>query len=527
MRKIQIYDTTLRDGSQSEDVSFTVEDKLRIAQKLDDLGVHYIEGGWPGSNPRDIDFFQKVKQQQFQNAKMVAFGSTRYPGKRVEDDQNLQALLQADTEVITIFGKSWILHVTEALGTDIDENLRMISESIGYLKKHCTEVLFDAEHFFDGFKDNPDYALKAMKEAESAGADWIVLCDTNGGTLPSEIQSIFQEVRKSLSVKLGIHTHNDSELAVANALTAIANGADQVQGTINGYGERCGNANLVSIIPNLKIKMGLDCVSDEQMKNLKEVSSFVDELTNKAHWNHQPYVGQSAFAHKGGIHVSAIQKNRETYEHIEPEVVGNHRRILISDLSGKSNILYKAKEFGIDIDDNNPKIKSILEKLKQAENLGFQYEGAEGSFELLMRDALGEKKTFFELVGFRVIVEKRHANEEPISEATVKVNVNGVQQVTAAEGIGPVNALNRALKKALSKFYPELEDVHLYDYKVRILDEKKGTRSNIRVLVESGDKESKWGTVGVSENIIEASWQALVDSIEFKLNAFNNKDSNS
>ena len=527
MRTIKIYDTTLRDGSQSEDVSFTVEDKLRIAEKLDELGVHYIEGGWPGSNPRDIDFFQKVKHQQLQQAKMVAFGSTRYPGKRVEEDQTLQALLRAETEVITIFGKSWILHVKEALGTDNDENLRMIAESIGYLKKHCTEVLFDAEHFFDGYKSDPDYALKAMKEAESAGADWIVLCDTNGGTLPSEIQSIFQVVRKNLKVKLGIHTHNDSELAVANALTAIAHGADQVQGTINGYGERCGNANLVSIIPNLKIKMGLDCVSDEQMKCLKDVSSFVDELANKAHWNHQPYVGQSAFAHKGGVHVNAIKKNRETYEHIEPEVVGNHRRILISDLSGKSNILYKAKEFGIDIDDDNPKVKSILEKLKQAENLGFQYEGAEGSFELLMRDALGEKKVFFELVGFRVIVEKRHANEEPLSEATVKVKVNGVQEITAAEGIGPVNALNRAIKNALTKFYPELEDVHLYDYKVRILDEKKGTRSNIRVLVESGDQNSKWGTVGVSENIIEASWQALVDSIEFKLNAFNKKDSDS
>jgi len=526
MRSITIYDTTLRDGSQSEDISFTVEDKIRIAHKLDELGVHYIEGGWPGSNPRDIEFFKKARRLTFEQARITAFGSTRYPGKSVEKDVNIQHLLEAETEAVTIFGKSWDLHVKHALSTDQDENLRMVSESLSYLKKRCSEVMFDAEHFFDGYKTNPEYALKVLKEAESAGADWIVLCDTNGGSLPWEISKIFDAVNNTVNVRLGIHCHNDSELAVANSLKAVEAGAQQVQGTINGFGERCGNANLISIIPNLKLKMGLNCVTDKQMQSLKEVSAFVDELANKAHWNHQPYVGQSAFAHKGGVHVAAIQKNRATYEHIEPEVVGNWRRILISDLSGKSNILFKAKEFGIDLNGGDPKVKKILGDLKTLENLGYQYEGAEGSFELLMHEALGDKEVFFDFVGFRVIVEKRQEDEEPITEATVKIRVNGVQEVTAAEGAGPVDALDRAIKKALTKFYPELDEVNLLDYKVRILDEKKGTRSKIRVLVESGDHHSKWGTVGVSENIIEASWQALIDSLEYKLNTFAKKNHN-
>jgi 2-isopropylmalate synthase len=408
--------------------------------------------------------------------------------------------------------------VKDALSTSLDENLRMIFESIAYLKKRRDEILFDAEHFFDGYKNNPEYAIKAVKEAESAGADWIVLCDTNGGTLPHEVRSIFGEVKNLISVKMGIHAHNDSEVAVANSLNAIQAGAEQVQGTINGYGERCGNANLVSIIPNLKIKMGINCVTDEQLQSLKDVSAFVDELANKAHWNQQPFVGKSAFAHKGGVHVSAVRKNSQTYEHIEPEKVGNHQRILVSELSGKSNILHKAKEYGLDVDDKDPKVQKILESLKESENLGFQYEGAEASFELMMRDALGQKEIFFDFIGFRVIVEKRREDEEPISEATVKLRVNGIQEVSAAEGTGPVNALDKAIKKALVKFYPELEEVNLYDYKVRILEEKKGTRAKTRVLVESGDHHSKWGTVGVSENIIEASWQALIDSIDYKLN---------
>ena len=520
MNSIKIYDTTLRDGSQAEGISFTVEDKIRIAQKLDEMGAHYVEGGWPGSNPRDIDFFSKVNHIKFLQTKITAFGSTRYPNKKVEEDIVIQALLRTETEVVTIFGKTWDLHVRDALSTSLDENLRMIFESINYLKKHRTEVLFDAEHFFDGYKNNPEYAIKTIKEAESGGADWIVLCDTNGGSLPDEVYSIFSEVKNSINIRLGIHAHNDSEVAVANSLRAVEAGAQQVQGTINGIGERCGNTNLISIIPNLKIKMGLDCVSNEQLEKLKDVSAFVDELANKAHWNQQPFVGKSAFAHKGGIHVSAVRKNSETYEHIKPEVVGNSQRILISDLSGKSNVLHKAKEFGIDVEAGEPKIQKILKTLKESENLGFQYEGAEASFELLMRDALGEKEVFFDFISFRVIVEKQQEDEEPVSEATVKLKVNGVQEVSTEEGIGPVNALDKAIKKALVKFYPELKKVDLYDYKVRILEEKKGTRAKTRVLIESGDENTKWGTVGVSENIIEASWQALIDSIAFKLNAF-------
>lgn len=524
MRTIQLYDTTLRDGSQSEDVSFTAEDKIRITHKLDDLGIHYVEGGWPGSNPKDIEFFKKVRHAKLNQAEVVAFGSTRYPGKKADEDANLRALMEAEMEVVTIFGKTWDLHVEQALETNEDENLRMISDSLQYLKRRCREVLFDAEHFFDGYKSNPEYALKVIKEAESAGADWIVLCDTNGGSLPLEVDAIVRTVKETVRAKIGIHTHNDAELGVANALTAVHAGADQVQGTINGYGERCGNANLVSIIPNLKMKMGLDCISDERLRGLKDVSAFVDELANKAHWNHQPYVGKSAFAHKGGVHVNAVQKNTKTYEHIEPEIVGNRRRILVSDLAGKSNIIYKAQEYGIDINADDPRVKKILETLKESESLGFQYEGAEGSFELMMRDALGEKEKFFDLIGFRVIVEKREKDEEPLSEATVKIRVNGQQEISAAEAIGPVNALNKAIKNVLSKFYPELADVHLHDYKVRILDAKKGTRAKTRVLVESGDHHSTWGTVGVSENIIEASWQALMDSIEYKLNDLGKKN---
>ncbi|MDH5762769.1 MAG: citramalate synthase [Nitrospinota bacterium] len=519
MKTIKIYDTTLRDGSQAEEIAFTVEDKLRIAHKLDKCGIHYIEGGWPGSNPKDVDFFEKIKKETFQQAKLAAFGSTRSPRHTAETDPNLKRLLEAETEVVTIFGKSWDMHVKEALSTSLDENLHMVSDSLAFLKKHVKEVMFDAEHFFDGYKKNPEYALKVLKEAESAGADWLVLCDTNGGTMPWEIKSIFEEVRKVCKAPLGIHTHNDSELGVANALTAVEAGAGQVQGTINGYGERCGNCNLVSVIPNLKLKMGMDCLTNDQMKGLKELSAYVDELANKAHWNHQPFVGKSAFAHKGGIHVSAMQKNRETYEHIDPALVGNQTRILVSDLSGKSNILEKAKEFGLDLDSKDPKIQELLTQLKQSESLGYQYEGAEASFELLMRDALGQREQHFEFIGFRVIVEKRQEDEAPLAEASVKIRVNGVQEVTAAEGHGPVNALDKAIRKALTKFYPELEEVSLFDYKVRILDEKSGTTAKIRVLVESGDHHSKWGTVGVSEDIIEASWQALIDSILYKLSA--------
>ncbi len=517
MRKIKIYDTTLRDGTQAEDIYFSLEDKLRIAHKLDELGVHYIEGGWPGSNPKDQAFFKKVRHEKFDNSKITAFGSTRKAGNKVEKDPNIKSLLESKTQVVTIFGKTWDLHVTDTLKISLQENLDLIYDSVSFLKNNFEEVIFDAEHFFDGFKNNPDYALKAALTAAEAKADWIVLCDTNGGTMPYELEPVIKEVAKKIQTPLGIHAHNDSETAVANSIVAIKLGADQVHATINGYGERCGNANLCSIIPNIKLKLKMDCVSDEQMIKLWEVSRFVNELANMKHWIHQPYVGKSAFAHKGGIHVNAIQKNRRAYEHIVPELVGNHQRVLVSDLSGKSNILYKAEEYGIDLDSKDPVVQQILTELKELENNGFQFEGAEGSFELLMKNASGKRKKFFDLKGFRVIIEKRKENEPPISEATIKIVVDGQMEIVAAEGNGPVNALDKALRKALIRFYPELKYLNLYDFKVRILDEKKGTEANTRVLIESGDRDSKWGTVGVSSNIIEASWQALVDSVDYIL----------
>lgn len=522
---IQVYDTTLRDGSQAEDISFTLEDKLRIAQKLDELGVHYIEGGWPGSNPKDIQFFREIKKVPLSHANVAAFGSTRRAQVRVQDDANIRALLDAQTDVVTIVGKTWDLHVKEALQVSLEENLELIYDTLHYLKERGKKVFFDAEHFFDGFKRNPKYALKCLQAAQAGGADCIVLCDTNGGTLSFEIPRIIDEVKRHISVSLGIHTHNDGEMAVANTLMAVANGAVHVQGTVNGYGERCGNANLCSVLPGLKLKMGLECISDEQLKRLREVSLFVSELANLKPWNHQPYVGKSAFAHKGGIHVSAILKNPETYEHIRPERVGNQQRVLISELSGRGNIVYKAQEFRLNIQDNGPQIQNILQSVKELENQGFQFEGAEGSLDLLMREKLGLRRKFFDLKGFRVIVEKRREGREPISEATIMLTVDGAVEHTAAEGDGPVNALDNALRKALEKFYPSLKEMQLLDYKVRILDESQGTGANIRVLIESGDGQSKWGTVGVSQNIIEASWQALVDSVEYKLNRELEKES--
>jgi len=515
-QSIKIYDTTLRDGSQAEDIAFSLEDKIRIAQKLDELGIHYIEGGWPGSNPKDLQFFQEIKSVHLSGAKIVAFGSTCRAGTLPENDPNLQALIEARTEAVTIFGKSWDMHALEALNISLEQNLEIISQSIRFLKGRVSEVLFDAEHFFDGFKNNPSYALSILKAAQEAKADWIVLCDTNGGTLPHDLQTAIREVKKTIKVPLGIHVHNDAELAVANSILAVKEGVLNVQGTINGYGERCGNANLCSIIPNLKLKMGLQCITDAQLAKMTEVSRFVSELANLPHPKYLPYVGDSAFAHKGGIHVSAIRKSPLTYEHIQPEKVGNHQRVLISDLSGESNILYKAAEFGIDLESKDPNVRTILENLKQLEHEGFQFEGAEGSFEILVKKALGKHKRFFELLGFRVIVEKKEEGP-PLSEATIMVRVGDQVEHTAAVGNGPVNALDNAIRKALEKFYPELKEVTLLDYKVRILTTKDGTGAQTRVLIESGDGESKWGTVGVSENIIQASWQALVDSIDFKL----------
>lgn len=514
-KKIELYDTTLRDGAQGEGISFSVEDKIRISEKLDEIGVHYIEGGWPGSNPKDDEFFSAAPS--LKRAKLVAFGSTRRKGVKAANDPVLNSLLKAGTSVITIFGKSWDLHVKKALGVSLQENLDIITDSIDYLKGRVKEVIFDAEHFFDGYKANPSYAVQVIKAASQAGADTIVLCDTNGGSLPDEVSKIIQIVRKRFDRPLGIHCHNDGELAVANSLAAVSSGVVQIHGTINGIGERCGNANLISIIPNLKLKCGISCVTTEQLKNLREISHFVDELTNRNPWSQQPFVGDSAFAHKGGIHVSAVMKHSATYEHIDPSVVGNRQRVLISEQAGQSNVLQKTAAKGLKLGSGDPMAKKIVEQIKALEGQGYHFEAAEGSFELLVRKALHQKRDFFRLIGFRVIDEKKSQGEKSRSEATIHIEVDGQKEHTAAEGEGPVNAMDNALRKALERFYPQLREVRLIDYKVRVLPAGKGTASLVRVLIESTDGTEKWGTVGVSENIIEASWLALVDSLEYKL----------
>jgi 2-isopropylmalate synthase len=517
-RIVKIYDVTLRDGTQGENISFSIEDKLRIASKLDELGIHYIEGGWPGSNDRDEGFFKEAKKLRLNKSRIAAFGSTRRANKKCDEDENIQSLLRAETPVVTIVGKSWDFHVREALRISLEENLEIIHDSVSYLKERVDEVFFDAEHFFDGYKRNQEYALAAIKTALDAGADVAVLCDTNGGTLPWEVESTIRDVNQKLgNPPLGIHTHNDGEVGVANTLYAVRLGVNQVQGTINGYGERCGNANLCSIIPNLKLKLGIGCISEDELRRLYDVSHFIHELTNLPPIKHRPFVGESAFAHKGGLHVSAVMRKSETYEHINPEVVGNKRRVLVSDLSGRSNILYKAKELGIELDPNDKRVQRILTELKKLENQGYEFEGADASFELLIRKTLGEYKRHFELKGARIIVEKHRDDEEPISEATVIVQVDGVTEHTAAIGNGPVNALDNALRKALEKFYPALKEVKLKDYRVRVVSTGKATDAVVRVLIESGDGESTWSTVGVSENIVEASWKAMVDSIDYKL----------
>jgi 2-isopropylmalate synthase len=516
-RLIRLYDTTLRDGTQGEGVSFSMEDKVRLASRLDALGIHYIEGGWPGSNPKDLRFFRRMQDVSLKHAKLAAFSMTRRAGGAAASDPNMQALVDAGAPVATIVGKSWDFHVTAALDTTLPENLAMIGDTIAFLRPRVEEVMFDAEHFFDGFRANREYALATLKAAEAAGARWLVLCDTNGGTLPFELAEIIREVRRHVSVALGIHVHNDAECAVANSLAAVREGVDQVQGTLNGFGERCGNANLVSIVPALVLKMGVDCIPADHLRELRDVSRFASELANRKPWSSQPYVGDSAFAHKGGMHVSAVVKHPETYEHIDPETVGNRRRVLVSELAGKSNILWKAREYGIDLDHDTPDSRRILERLKALEDQGFQFEGAEASFELLIERALGRHRPYFDLVAYRVIVEENEGNGQPVAEATVRVRVKGILEHTAASGNGPVNALDHALRKALEEFYPSLTRMTLLDYKVRILDESKGTGAKTRVLITSGDDEETWGTVGVAENIIEASWQALVDSIEYKL----------
>ncbi len=517
-RRISLYDTTLRDGCQGEDVSLTLADKLRVAERLDELGFDYIEGGWPGSNPRDEEFFLEAKKLKLRHARIAAFGMTRRAGTTPAEDLNLRKLVVAETPAITIFGKTWQLLVREDLRISREQNLEVIHDSVEYLRRHTGEVIFDAEHFFDGYRDDPAYALECLRAAATRGASTIVLCDTNGGSLPEFVAEATRAAAAAVDRPLGIHCHNDCELAVANSLTAIESGAVQVQGTINGFGERCGNANLVSIIAGLELKLGHHALGPQSLRRLTELSHFVYELANLPPEKHQPYVGQSAFAHKGGVHVAAVRKNPLTYEHIDPAAVGNMQRVLISDLAGKANILEKAEQFGVSVDSKDPKVQALLAQLKELENAGYQYEGAEASFELMMHRALHGELRFFRMIGFRVIDETYKGNELPSSEASVAVELlDGRREQAVAFGNGPVNALDQALRQVLTKAYPQIASVELLDYKVRVLPGVGGTAAKVRVLIESGDEHERWGTVGLSHNVIEASRQALVDSIDYKL----------
>jgi 2-isopropylmalate synthase len=515
---VQIYDTTLRDGCQGEDIAFTLEDKLRIAECLDAFGVHYIEGGWPGSNPRDASFFERVRRLGLRHARVAAFGSTRRYGVTCGEDHNLHMLLKAETPVVTVVGRTWDVPVEHDLRIALEANLEIIADTVAYLAARVDEVVFDAEHFFDGYRSAPDYALTCLRAAADAGARVICLCDTRGGSVPDWIREATAASRAAAAPTIGIHCHNDADLAVANSLAAVAAGATQVQGTVNGIGERCGNANLCSVIAGLQLKLGYSCVTPEALVSLQRVAHFVDELANREPDQRQPYVGHSAFAHKGGLHVAAVQRRREIYEHIDPALVGNHQRVLLSDLSGRSNIVYKAREFGIDLDSSDPAVRTLLEDLKELESRGYQFEGAEASFDLLMQRVLHGYERRFRLIGFRVIDEKRLENEPPLSEATIMLaGPDGQVEHTAATGSGPVEALDRALRKALTQFFPEIQEVNLLDFKVRVLGSEGGTGAIVRVLIESGDAHDRWGTVGVSHNLIEASWQALVDSLDYKL----------
>jgi 2-isopropylmalate synthase len=512
--QVEIYDTTLRDGSQGEGINFSVADKMRIAEKLDAFGVHYIEGGWPGSNPKDIEFFDLAKKKKFKNARLAAFGSTRKKGVPVEQDEQVQLLIAAGTPVVTIYGKTSMLHVKEVLRCTPEENLAMIGDTVRYLKDHGKVVVYDAEHAFDGYKLDSEYALDTWRAAEKAGADYIVLCDTNGGCLPSEITTITQAALGQLTCRLGIHTHDDSGVGVANAIAALEAGVTQVQGTINGYGERTGNCSLTSVIPLVHFKLNKSCVPPRSLPKLKELSLFVDEVANLRHNSRLPWVGSAAFAHKGGTHVNAVQKLTASYEHINPELVGNTRNILVSDLAGRSNIVMKAQMLGFKVTNDTPELKAILETVKQREHDGFEFEAAEGSLCLLIQAALDHKfAPHFHLETYHVSM--RHDQRESICEATVRIRVGKEIAHTVAEGDGPVNALDGALRRALVKFYPKLKSIVLTDYKVRIINGKTGTGARTRVLITSSDGRREWGTMGVSENIIEASLQALVDSIEF------------
>jgi 2-isopropylmalate synthase len=525
MKKVQIYDTTLRDGAQREGISFSVVDKIHIVQKLDELGVHYIEGGWPGSNPKDAEFFAQVRHLKLANSKMVAFGSTRKARTKAETDSNLLALVESGMGITTLVAKSSILQVKHVLEVSPEENLSMISDSVSFLRSKGLTVFLDAEHFFDGFKADRDYSLLCLKTAVEAGASSLILCDTNGGALPEEVSEGVEAACRVSDVQVAMHAHNDSGLAIANSLAAVKAGATQIQGTINGYGERCGNANLSVIIPNLKLKLGIDCITDEQLTRLTEVSHYISEVANLPPDAFMPYVGGSAFSHKGGFHVSGMSKWKGSYQHVEPSKVGNRFRVTVSELSGKQNIIIKAKELGLNLSPQDKEVQNLLDQIKTLESLGFQYDQAEASFELLIRRTKADYMPPFRLVDFMLVVEKRRRqpiqtkcnDDEMLAEAMVKVTVDGEIMHTVAEGNGPVNALDAALRKALLKFYPTIAKIKLVDYKVRILEESVGTGSQVRVLIESTDGENEWHTVGSSTNIIEASWLALADSLEYWL----------
>ncbi len=530
MTSVEIYDTTLRDGAQSEGISFSLGDKIHIVEKLDNLGVHYIEGGWPGSNPKDAAFFKRVQKLKLKNARIAVFGSTRRVDKKVEEDNNVTMLVDSGATVATIVAKASDLQVKNVLNTTSEENISMIEDTIRFLKSKGMTVFLDAEHYFDGYKSNPDYALQCVTTAADAGADCIVLCETNGGALPDEVDKAVKAARKITDIPLGIHTHNDADLAVANTIVAVKAGVTHIQGTINGYGERTGNANLCSIIPSLKLKMNIDCISDEQLVKLTEVSHFVSELANQAHTPYAPYVGSSAFSHKAGYHMDGMQKWPEAYQHINPARVGNQQRTVVSELSGKRNISYLAEGMGIKLEARSPETKKLLQKVKQLESQGFQYEHAQASFEMLVRRAAPDYVPPFELVDYMVVVETKRRQptknntEDMLSEAMVKVKIDNELFHTAAEGNGPVNALDDALRKALLQYYPNVKAVKLVDYKVRILEESTGTESQVRVLIESSDGNEEWTTVGSSTNIIEASWMALADSLEYWLIRNGKKD---
>ena len=517
-RYIEIFDSTLRDGAQGQGISFSLEDKLKIVKALDEVGIDYIEAGNPGSNPKDMEFFKVVKDIKLKNSRLVAFGATRKPDIKVEDDVNIKSLIEANTDVVSIFGKSSAFQVTDILKTSLSENLKMIEETIKYLKKINKEVIFDAEHFFDGYKDNKEYAMQTIKTAKEAGAKTVVLCDTNGGTLPGEIETIVKEAVSNVGGNVGIHCHDDIGMAVANSVVAAQSGANHIQGTFIGTGERCGNSNLSAIIPTLKLKLGIDVIDEENLSKLTSVARFIAEISNITLKDDSPYVGNSAFAHKGGMHIDAVCKDSKSYEHVKPEVIGNERRFLISEVSGKSTILSQIKKIFPNVSKESKEIQVITDRLKELEYEGYQFEGAEGTVELVMRKIMGKYKPFFKLNHFKVFAEQSSDGiKEFTSSVMINVTVDGKEQISAAEGEGPVNALDKALRKALEVFYPQLSDVRLVDYKVRVLDSESATEAKVRVLIESTDGDESWSTVGVSRDIIKASWIALVDSIEYKL----------